>query len=108
MDHLLARWRTSPAAAVVDVMVSRSTNGGLTWSDPVTVAATNVFYDKNWSACDKLPRPVRSTATATTEFDNANSGDPGTDVPPPPMPGLTWGAPTPTADNIHGLGGANP
>src|SRR5262249_58187701 len=30
---------------VVDVMVSRSTDGGLTWGAPVTVAATGVFYD---------------------------------------------------------------
>jgi hypothetical protein len=29
---------------VVDVMVSRSTDGGLTWGAPVTIAATGVFY----------------------------------------------------------------
>jgi len=32
---------------IVDVMVSRSTDGGLTWSAPVVVAATGVFYDTN-------------------------------------------------------------
>jgi len=36
-------------------MVSRSTDGGLTWRAPVTVAATGVFYDKNWTACDNTP-----------------------------------------------------
>ena len=40
---------------IVDVMVSRSTDGGLTWGAPVTVAATGVFYDKNWSTCDNTP-----------------------------------------------------
>jgi hypothetical protein len=33
--------------------VSRSTDGGLSWGAPVTVAATGVFYDKNWTACDE-------------------------------------------------------
>jgi hypothetical protein len=88
---------------VVDVMVSRSADGGLTWSDPITVAATGVFYDKNWSVCD-------NTATSPhygncyTEFDNASSRDleqmtTSTDG------GATWGPPMPTADLTHGLGG---
>src|SRR6266700_500541 len=33
------------------VIVSRSTDGGLTWSSPVTVNS-DVGTDKNWSACD--------------------------------------------------------
>ena len=88
---------------VVDVMESRSTDGGLTWSDPVTIAATGTFYDKNWSVCD-------NTATSPhygncyTEFDNASRRDleqmaTSSDA------GLTWGPPTPTADKTHGLGG---
>jgi hypothetical protein len=88
---------------IVDVMVSRSTDGGLTWGTPVTVAATGVFYDKNWTACD-------NTATSPfyghcyTEFDNASAGDLEL-MSTSGDGGLTWGAPTPTADNIHGLGG---
>jgi hypothetical protein len=36
------------------VLVSRSTNGGLTWGNPVTVraAAAGEDFDKNWTACD--------------------------------------------------------
>ena len=36
------------------VLVSRSTNGGLTWGNPVTVraAAANEDFDKNWTVCD--------------------------------------------------------
>jgi hypothetical protein len=36
------------------VIVSRSTNGGLTWGNPVTVraAAAGEDFDKNWSVCD--------------------------------------------------------
>ena len=39
--------------SVVDVLVSRSTDGGLTWSKPVTVATGN--NDKDWIACDDTP-----------------------------------------------------
>jgi len=35
------------------VVVNRSTDGGLAWSNPVTVAtAPGTFFDKNWIACD--------------------------------------------------------
>jgi BNR repeat-like domain len=88
---------------IVDVMVSRSTDGGLSWGAPVTVAATGVFYDKNWSVCD-------NTSTSPfyghcyTEFDNASAGDLEL-MSTSADGGLTWGAPTPTADNARGLGG---
>ena len=88
---------------VVDVMVSRSTDGGLTWGAPVTVAATGVFYDKNWSACDNSPTSP-FYGHCYTEFDNASAGDLEL-MSTSADGGLTWGAPTPTADHIHGLGG---
>jgi BNR repeat-like domain len=88
---------------VVDVMVSRSTDGGHTWGTPITVAATGTFYDKNWTSCDNTATS-RFYGNCYTEFDNASSRDlelmsTSSDA------GLTWGAPTPTADNVHGLGG---
>src|SRR5436190_24154993 len=42
----------NPATGPVDVLVSRSTNGGLTWGKPVVVNASGDFNDKNWSVCD--------------------------------------------------------
>lgn len=87
---------------VVDVMVSRSFDG-VHWSAPVTVAATGVFYDKNWSVCDNTPfSPF--FGHCYTEFDLVNQGDleqmsTSTDG------GRTWGAAQATADRVHGLGG---
>jgi hypothetical protein len=39
------------------VLVSRSTNGGTTWTNPVTVSqgGGSSFYDKEWIACDNTP-----------------------------------------------------
>jgi hypothetical protein len=88
---------------IVDVMLSRSVDGGLTWGEPIVIAATGVFYDKNWTVCDNTPSSP-FYGNCYTEFDNASSGDlelmsTSSDG------GQTWGAPTPTADNAHGLGG---
>src|SRR3954447_16284123 len=38
----------------VAVVTSRSTDGGLTWTNPVTTA-TGGSLDKNWIACDNTP-----------------------------------------------------
>ena len=41
----------------VAVVVNRSTDGGLTWGNPVTVKAAGggQDFDKNWTACDNSP-----------------------------------------------------
>ena len=87
----------------VDVMVSRSTDGGLTWGAPVTVAATGTFYDKNWTACDNNASSPHY-GNCYTEFDNASTRDLEL-MSTSADGGRTWGAPTPTADSVHGLGG---
>lgn len=92
---------TPPVITVVDVIVNRSTDGGLTWSQPVVVAHGNL--DKNWTVCD-------NTATSPfygncyTEFDNPSDGDrilmsTSSDG------GLTWGAAKQTANHDFGIGG---
>ena len=58
------------------VLVNRSTDGGLTWGNPVAVATAGPsnFFDKNWIACD-------NTATSPffgscyVEYDDANQGN---------------------------------
>jgi hypothetical protein len=92
-------WLGLHESGAVDVMVSRSVDGGLTWSNPTAVAATGAPYDKNWTVCD-------NTASSPfyghcyTEFDAGtmfmSSSSDG---------GLTWGAPIATADNARGIGG---
>jgi hypothetical protein len=90
-------------AGIADIMVSRSTDGGLTWGAPVVVAATGVFYDKNWTTCDNS-QTSPSYGNCYTEFDNFSSGDLEL-MSTSSVGGLSWGPPTPTADSVHGLGG---
>ncbi len=85
----------------VDVLVSRSTDGGLTWSLPVVVAAGD--FDKNWTVCDNTPSSP-FFGHCYTEFDNPADGDrilmsTSTDG------GLTWGAPLETANKDFGIAG---
>ncbi len=97
-----------PLTASVDVpaiFVSRSTNGGTRWDNPVTVAAAGPGqdFDKNWTVCDNhASSPFYGNCYTT--FDDFGAGDllltsTSTDG------GLTWGTPKPTANNATGLGG---
>src|SRR5579859_528288 len=93
----------SPIGAAV--LVNRSTDGGLTWKNAVTVvkAPNEVFFDKDWIACDDTSSSPYY-GRCYVEWDNASSGDlvqmtTSTDG------GKTWGAAKTTADHASGLGG---
>jgi hypothetical protein len=90
-------------SAAVDVLVSRSSDGGRTWGLPVAVNTSGDFNDKNWTVCD-------DTASSPffghcyTEFDdftqlNLVQMSTSTDG------GLTWGSAKTTADHASVIGG---
>lgn len=90
-------------ASRVDVLVSRSTDGGLTWGAPVAVSTSGDFNDKNWTVCDDTAASP-FYGHCYTEFDIPTHNDliamsTSTDG------GLTWGAAVSTSDNAHGIGG---
>ena len=85
------------------VTVSRSTDGGLTWQNPVSVDATSASSDKNWIACDSWAASPHY-GNCYVEWDDPSVGDEilmstSTDG------GLTWGAPLGPADAAVGIGG---
>src|SRR5260370_21823150 len=90
-------------ASEVDVLVSRSTDGGLTWSNPVPVNTDGHSNDKNWTVCDNSSSSL-FFGHCYTEFDDNTLGDliqmsTSTDG------GQTWGAGQATANDAHGIGG---
>jgi len=93
----------NPSAGPVDVLVSRSTDGGLTFGPPKVVNASGDFNDKNWSVCDdSASSPFYGHCY--TEFDdftklNRVQLSTSTDG------GLTWGAARTTPDHTCVIGG---
>ncbi len=87
----------------VDVLVSRSTNGGLTWSNPVPVNTDGHFNDKNWTVCDNSSSSP-FFGNCYTEFDD-NSHLDTIQMSTSTDGGKTWGAAQTTQNQTHGIGG---
>src|SRR5437870_9533039 len=97
-----------PAPAVVDVVVNRSTDGGLAWSNPVVAASvpgkpSKPFLDKNWTVCDNTPTSP-FFGNCYTEFDNPSLAD-RIFMTTSSDGGLTWGSLVPVRTNTKGIGG---
>jgi hypothetical protein len=84
------------------VIVSRSTDGGLTWGNPVTVNADS-GTDKNWTACDDTPASP-FFGNCYTEWDNNGQGNL-IQMSTSSDGGLTWGAKKTTTSGQAGIGG---
>ncbi|HET7640566.1 MAG TPA: sialidase family protein, partial [Ktedonobacteraceae bacterium] len=80
--------------SAVDVLVSRSTDGGLTWSNPVGVYKSGNFNDKNWTVCDNTSSSP-FYGNCYTEFDDNSLADL-IQMSVSSDGGLTWGAALPT------------
>jgi hypothetical protein len=88
-------------SGAVEVVTSRSTDGGKSWGNPILTAAGS--NDKNWIVCDNTSTSPHF-GNCYTEYDNTASSNlmqmrTSTDG------GLTWGPGRATGDNAHGLGG---
>jgi BNR repeat-like domain len=93
---------TSQTPAVV---VNRSVDGGMIWSQPVSVDPTSANSDKNWIVCDDgTTSPYYGNCYMEWDDPTGGGGDEilmSTST----NGGLTWGSATPTADAASGIGG---
>jgi hypothetical protein len=87
----------------VDVLVSRSTDGGLTWSNPIAVNNSGHFNDKNWTVCDNTSSSP-FFGNCYTEFDDNTLGD-RVQMSTSTNGGTNWGPAQMTGNNAFGIGG---
>jgi len=87
------------------VVVSRSTDGGLTWQNPVSVDTSAVNSDKNWIVCDSWPKSPYY-GNCYLEWDDPSGSPKNVILMSTSMDGgLTWGLPMTTAGLAQGIGG---
>jgi hypothetical protein len=91
-----------PSSGSRRVLTSRSTNGGVTWSNPV-VTSTTGNPDKNWIACDNTPSSP-FYGNCYTEWDNTSDGN-RIKMQTSSDGGRSWGPARNSGDNATGIGG---
>lgn len=100
---MIASLPLSSTSSTPAVVVSRSTDGGLTWGNPISADPGAPSSDKNWIACDSWASSPHY-GNCYLEWDDplnhneilmSTSSD----------GGLTWGPATPTANLAQGIGG---
>ena len=99
---MIASLPISNTEQVPAVVVNRSTDG-VNWQTPVSVDPTAASSDKNWIVCDSWVSSPHY-GNCYLEWDDPSQNDEifmstSTDG------GLTWGASTPTAGLVDGIGG---
>ena len=90
----------------VAVLVSRSSNGGLTWSKPIVVASAgpNNYFDKEWIVCDEtVSSPYYGHCYVEWDSPNLNGR---ILMSTSTNGGLTWGSPkSPQHQSFSAVGG---
>ncbi len=99
---MIASLPISNTARTPAVVVSRSTDGGFTWENPVSVDPNASSSDKNWIVCDSWSTSPHY-GNCYMEWDDPGSGEilmsTSTDG------GLTWSLAIGTANKAGGIGG---
>jgi hypothetical protein len=85
------------------VVVSRSTDGGLTWNNPTSVGPNVISSDKNWVVCDSYSASPYY-GNCYVEWDNPDNGDE-VMMSTSSDGGLTWGAAIAPGGGFFGIGG---
>jgi hypothetical protein len=100
---MIASLPISNTAQTPAVVVSRSTDGGFTWENPVSIDPKAASSDKNWIVCDSWTTSP-FYGNCYMEWDDPSSGDEilmstSTDG------GQTWSPAVATASHASGIGG---
>jgi hypothetical protein len=100
---LITSLAVSSVGTGLAVLVSRSTDGGMSWGAPIIVASTTGFFDKEWITCDNSPASSNYGNCYVTWDDavrqNLLLGSTSSNG------GLTWGTEKATKDKARGIGG---
>ena len=94
--------RETPSPVGVGVVVSRSTDGGHSWTAPDMVTGSGIA-DKNWIVCDNNAASA-FFGRCSSEWDQPSSGDL-IRMSTSTNGGLSWSTALTSADGAHGLGG---
>src|SRR5580700_168372 len=100
---MIASLPISNSSTTAAVVVSRSTDGGFSWEDPVNVGPKVASSDKNWIVCDSYATSA-FYGNCYVEWDNPDTGD-GILMSRSTDGGLTWGPATGTTNDAAGIGG---
>jgi hypothetical protein len=100
---MIASLPLSATLQVPAVALSRSTDRGITWQNPVSVDPTAPASDKNWITCDGWSSSPHY-GNCYVEWDDPSNSDE-IFMSTSADGGLTWGPATPTATPADGIGG---